>query len=231
MMKIKASLHLHSREDSEDGSIIGYSLFKLIDFAASKDFKVLASTCHGRNMATVEHITYAKDRGILLLSGAELKISGGHILVINCGSEVDGISDFNALRKFKASHSKAFIIAAHPAHRFSSFWTMKKLEQNIDCIDAIEHSWYYTKLYDPNFRAKVLAGRHKLPFISTADAHTLDYIDSDYAAVEVSELSPTAVFQAIRDGRFKNHTQVKSMYEVASFMLWMYFSKLMSYFK
>jgi len=188
MIKIKASLHLHSSEDSEDGSIIGYSLFELIDHAAKKDFKVLASTCHEHNIATTEHIKYAKEKGILLLSGVELKISGGHILVLNCGSLVDGIDDFESLKKFKAGHPEVFIIAAHPAHHPLSFWTMKKLEQNIDCIDAIEHSWFYVKSYNPNHKAKILADKYKLPFIATADAHTLDYIASDYAGIDSAEL-------------------------------------------
>lgn len=231
MMKIKASLHLHSREDSEDGSIIGYSLFELIDYAVNRGFKVLASTCHEHNIATTEHVEYAKDKGILLLSGVELNISGGHILVLNCASMADGINNFEDLKKFKASHPEVFVIAAHPAHHPMSFLTLKKLEQNIDCIDAIEHSWFYIKSYNPNHKARKLADKYELPFIATADAHSLEYINSDYAEIELAELTPTAVFQAISAGKFKNYTKPKSAWQATSFEFWMYFSKLMSYFK
>lgn len=229
---IKVSLHIHSNEDSEDGNIIRYSLFELVDFAQANHIKVLASTAHDLNVATQKHIDYAKSKGVLLLSGIELDIDGQHVLVINCGSSADDITTYEQLREFKARNPKVFIIAAHPAHGVKSIRSLKQLEINLDCFDAIEHSWFYIRCFNPNNRAKGLAQKNSLPFIATADAHIFKYLTIDYAEVSCSEINAEAIFASIRRGDFINHTRFKTVFEVSSFILWMYYRKLlMKYFK
>jgi len=231
-MKVKASLHLHSHEDSEDSSIVDYTLFELIDRAAASGFKVIASTCHEKNAVRPEHIDYAKRKGVLLLSGVELSIEGyRHVLVLNCGSAADGLGAFEDLRLFKTEHPEIFVIAPHPNHGMRHSLSLKKLEKNSDLIDAVEHSWFYSRFFNPNLKTEDFCRSHRLPFIATADAHVFDYFDIDYAVLEIEQLTPRAVFSAIRAGQFKNFTRPKKNLELTGFFVYVIYKKLRSIFR
>jgi len=226
-MKVKASLHLHSHEDSEDNKVINYSLFELINRAAALGFKVLASTCHLHNQCTEEHIAYAEQRGILLITGVEINIERGHVLVLNGGVEAEKITSFNKLREFKNQHPEALVIAPHPNHHYTSI-SLARLEKYRDIFDAAEHSWFYTRLIDPNRQTQKLCDKFGLPFVATADLHTLEHLSTDYTILEVLELTPGAVFEAIRSNRLENVTGPKSLWE-----LWHFVFKILilNYFK
>ncbi|MFA5021442.1 MAG: hypothetical protein WC517_05320, partial [Patescibacteria group bacterium] len=178
------------------------------------------------------YIDYARQKGILLLSGVELSIDGyRHLLVLNCGSATDGLSAFEDLRVFKADHPEIFVIAPHPNHGLHHSLSLKKLEKNLDLIDAVEHSWFYSRLINPNLKTEVFCRRRQLPFIATADAHVFDYFDVDYAVLEIEQLTPQAVFSAIRAGRFKNFTRPKKNLELAGFFFYVIYKKLRSIFR
>ena len=80
---LKAELHTHIHADPKDGHFVTYSAQELIDEAAQKNFDVLGISCHDylyRDQAAEE---YARQKGILLLSGVERTIEGKHVLLYN----------------------------------------------------------------------------------------------------------------------------------------------------
>jgi len=227
-MKLKASLHLHSEEDIEDYPIIKYSLYELIDRAAELDFKVLASTGHFKGVCGLEQIEYAKQKGILLIPGVEAEIDGHrHVLILNGGKDAEAVKTFEDLRSFKSSHLQAFIIAPHPNHRKHSL-TLDKLRQHKDIFDAVEHSWFYSSLVNPNFKTGLVSDELALPFIATADAHVLDYLNTDYAIIDAEQMTSDAVFSAIRSGNFINFTKEKGTWELISFVIKIFFRMVSS---
>lgn len=218
-MEVKASLHLHSREDVRDSRIIDYSLYELIDRAAVLGFKVLASTCHLRNVCRPEHIEYAKSQGVLLIAGVEVEIGGRrHVLILNGGPEADRVATFGQLEDFKRRHPEAFVIAPHPNY-FSKSITLGRLRRLAGVFDAAEHSWFYSRFFNLNRKAERLSRELGLPFIATADAHVLDYLDIDHLIIDVDDLSAAAVFNAIRQKKFANITQPKTIWEMIWFLV------------
>ena len=107
-MKLKASLHIHTKEDESDGRIIDYDIFKLIDEAKKLKFQILALTCH-RSLATKpEFIDYARRQGILLIPGIELELSQGrrrpHVVVLNGTDDILGVKNLVDLQNYQARH-------------------------------------------------------------------------------------------------------------------------------
>jgi predicted metal-dependent phosphoesterase TrpH len=225
-MRIKISLHLHSHEDSEDGRVVDYSLFELIDRAAAQDFKVLASTCHLHNKCLAKHIAYARQKGILLIPGVEINI-GGHVLILNGGVEAEKITSFTELRNFKKQHPEVLVVAAHSNHKYESI-SLKKLREYCDIIDAAEHSWFYTRWMNFNSKTKVLCAELELPFLATSDLHTLDFLNTDYAVIEASELTAREVFKAVKSGRIENVSRPKTVIELIKFIVKIF---IVNYFK
>lgn len=213
-MKVKASLHLHSQEDPEDGRRINYSLYELIDQAAKLDFKVLASTCHLHNQCQKEHSDYAKEKGILLIPGAEIELNRKHLLILNVTQEAEKIKTAEQLRAYKNSHPECLIIAPHPNHGLLSSLSLKKVRALKDVIDAVEHSWFYASFFNPNLQTEKLCAELGLPFIATADLHFLNYLNADYAIIDAAELSIAAVFEAIRQKKIKNISRPKGGWEL-----------------
>jgi len=224
-MKVKASLHLHTHEDQEDCGIVDYTLYELIDLAASKGFKVLASTGHKAMVCRPEFVAYAKTKGILLIPGIELSVNHRHILMLDCDESANSIKDFEKLVAYKKSHPQCFVMAPHPNHRFGSLG-LSNLKRYAESFDAIEHSWHYTKTFDPNFQSVKTAKELGLPLVATSDLHTLDYLDTDYAVVEVKELTATEVFKALKAGKFKNVSQPKTIREFFGFHVYHLFREV-----
>lgn len=225
-MKVKASLHLHSQEDLADSSMIDYSLYELIDRAHDLGFKVLGSTGHYRHISRPEHIKYASQKGILLITGVELSLDGGrHLVILNGGESAEKITSFSQINIFKKHHHEALIIAPHPNHGMKSSMNLARLKQLGKSIDAVEHSWFYLSWFNPNIKAEQVSQALGLPVIATSDAHTLDYIGTDYAVIDTEQLSVSAVFRAIRSGKFTNVTRHKSVFELVCFTLLMIYRK------
>ena len=226
-MKVKASLHLHSHEDIGDSQLVDYSLFELIDRLAALGFKVAASTCHDQGVCQSEHIAYAKQKGLLLIPGVEIEIDGRrHLLILNGGPDAEAVATFDELKIFRVTHPEAFVIAPHPNHGKSSTLTLKRIRRYRDLIDAVEHSWFYSSFWNPNLKTERLCVELRLPFIATSDAHTMDYIDVDFAVIDTDDLTIESVFRAIRSGKFENFTRPKKFSQLAGFMALMYYVKI-----
>jgi predicted metal-dependent phosphoesterase TrpH len=106
---LKADLHLHTAEDPLDR--VRYTAKELISKAADEGFDVISITNHRQITFNQDLLSYAKERGILLISGIEMTIHGRHVLVLNPPSY--GVcSDFFFLSKLR--RPETLIIAPHP---------------------------------------------------------------------------------------------------------------------
>ena len=229
-MQAKASLHLHTKEDFKDGALITYNIKQLIDQAVSDNFSVLAITGHEKCVVQPEHLAYARSRGVLLISGVELKIRQKHVLVLNCDASVEAIKSLAELSDFKKNHPEIMVIAPHPNHKKSSLG-LRRLEEFKNLFDAIEHSWFYSKIINPNLRAAAWCQKNKKPFIATSDLHLIEYLNCDYAVLEINSLSVSDVFSAIRENKFVNISSPKSLTEMIFFGLRLLIQKIELIFK
>jgi len=216
-MKLKTNLHFHSGEDPLD--IIDYSLFEGIDHAAKLGFDVLASTCHTKNVCREEHVSYAANKGMLLIPGIEANIYDegsrrrSHVLILNCDTSAEHIRTFEDLRAYRAAHPESYSIAPHP-YFYGTFSLKQRLEQHIDLFDAIEHSWFYTHTMDRNTKAEQVAHKYGKPFVATSDTHTLAYIDTNYALIDAEERTVASVFRALSKHAVQNVTVPQRMHSI-----------------
>lgn len=202
-MKIKANLHFHTSDDPED--VIDYSFYEGIDRAAALGFDVIALTCHNRFIANADYESYARERNILIIRGIERSIEGKHVLILN-GDDVSGkIETFSELARYKENNPAIFIIAPHP-YFLAPYSLGKKLDEHASVFDAIEHSWFYSKSIDLNRKAEHLAKAKNLPLVAASDTHNLKFLDRSYVIIDATEKTPAALFEAIREKKFKNVT-------------------------
>jgi len=220
-MKVKAALHLHAKEDFQDGKLIDYTIKELIDRAVVLGYQVLAITGHDKFICGSDMVAYAKSKGILLLPGIEVCIKRKHLLIINCSTEAEQVTDFDRLAKWRTDHPESFVLVPHPNHGMRVSLGLNDLRQHHDLFDAVEHSWFYTKQFNPNKKVERVCRELNKPFIATSDLHTINYLAGDYAVLDVSELTPEAVFTAIRSGNFSNVSSPKKLWELTKFSIWM----------
>ena len=136
---LKTELHTHIKADPQNGKLIKYSAFELIDRAAELNFQVLAITCHDFVYENEEAREYARKKGILLLAGMEKTLQGKHTLLYNLSNEeAQQIKTFTELRYYKKAHPEVLVIAPHPFHWQ---WTClkDKIVEDLDKIRNINH--------------------------------------------------------------------------------------------
>lgn len=135
-----------------------------------------------------------------------------HIVILGCDKEAEKIQTFEDLANYKKTHNEILILAPHPFFPilYGNCSLQKQLEKNINLIDAIENSWFYSKFFDSNKKSEQIATKYNLPFISTSDTHFFDYMDKSYAVVETKEKSQSAVFEAIKNKNFTNATSPRN---------------------
>lgn len=224
-MKIKTNLHFHTADDPED--LIQYTFEEGIDRAASLGFGALALTCHNFFAWRKEYDAYARSKGIILIPGIELSIKTGdnfhgrHTVVLNCTKEAEQIRTFADLAEYKSKHPEIFVLAPHPYHSKERCLN-DYLEKNIKLFDAIEWSWFYSRLFNRNRRAERIARKYNLPYIATSDTHMFDFINESYAVVESDERSARAVLRAIREGNFTNASSPRKFFKD---LIWAYLYK------
>lgn len=222
-MMLKASLHIHTKEDRIEGYVIKYDVYELIDWAAQLGFKVLGLTCHKNFIYKDDYVNYAAGKGIMLLLGVELymrkTIKRNDLVVLNIDPKeagvIEKINNFDELAEYKNQHPEIFILAPHPLadRRFSI--GKRKLIKNMELFDGIEHSWHYSRrLVNPNKKTKTITEKFNKPFVATSDAHFLKYFDTDYILVEADKLNPASFFNAIRRGAFINVTEPKRVHQL-----------------
>jgi predicted metal-dependent phosphoesterase TrpH len=234
-MKLKASLHIHTKEDLSDGRVISYDVFKLIDEAHKFRFQVLALTCHKSLATQPQFIKYARERGILLIPGIELELEEGsrrpHVVVLNGDTEVLRVKNLVDLKKYKSKHPETFILAAHP--HAGGHWSLglDLLTKYIQVFDAVEHTWFYSAWFNSNKAVIALAKKFNKLIIATGDIHTLKYLNSDYTFIEANSLNLKDVLSALKAGRVTNVTKTKSLIEMFLFLLkFLVWSSVLTFF-
>jgi len=220
MGKLKADLHLHTKEDHQDS--IKYNARELIGQAYLKGFEVLAITNHDQVTYDNYLAEYAKERGILLIPGVEATIGKKHVLLLNMDYSFHRIRTFDDLKLLK--DGTGLIIAPHPF--FPSFTSLNsKLEEHLDIFDAIEYSHCYLEKIDFNKKAEDLAKEFSLPLIGTSDAHFLWQIGTTYSLIEAKK-DLESVIAAIREGKIEIVTEPLSLPRACS-IVWMLLSHMM----
>ncbi len=219
---LKTDLHLHSKEDKKDD--LSYSAKELIDKAAELKFDVLAFTFHHAFFWKKEIINYAKSKNILLIPGSEMLIEKCDVLVYNIKKEhLKSIKTFEDLRQLKKKDKNIFVIAPHPyfivGHSMGN-----KLEKNIGLFDAIEISWFFTKILNLNKKAIKIAKKYNKPLIATSDNHYFNNFGINYSLVDSSK-DTKAIFKAIHEKKIKNISEPRSMFSFIMFTLKIIFNQ------
>lgn len=210
-MKIKISLHNHIDQDPVDN--ISYSIYDLINEASFLGFKGLSITCHDKFIDPAPYKDFAKNKGVILISGIEKTIQGKHVLILNSSPETEEIRSFQELQEYKQNTPDCFIIAPHPYFYFSTCLG-KHLNQNLDLFDAIEFNYFYNKILNPNQKAVKLAEKNQKPLIGTSDTHFLEHLNSTYTVLEINEFSLENILDSLRKNQLEIITKSFSVFQL-----------------
>jgi len=193
---LKADLHCHVRGDPRDG--VDYTAEELFDRAALQGFDVIAITNHREVWHNPGALRYAQRRGLLVIPGVELDIEQKHVLLINVDTRAESIQSFDDIR---ATVSRdRLVVAPHPFYPTSTCLGGKLIE-HIDVFDAIEYSFFYCSVLNPNRRAKALAQRNGKPMLGSSDCHSLQWIGRTYTLIEADGKDIGSVVHAVKEGR------------------------------
>ncbi|MBN2245351.1 MAG: PHP domain-containing protein [Candidatus Aminicenantes bacterium] len=206
MAWLKIDLHTHTREDHQDR--IKYNSYQLIDQAAQKGFDAIAITNHNSVFYTDLLAKYSQKKGILLIPGMEITLSGNHVLLINpdfkSNPKKRPLSD---LKKIK--NESNLIIAPHPF-----FPNNKSLRSQffryLPYFDAIEFSHCYNRFLNFNIKAAREAKKNNLPLIGTSDCHFLWEFGTTYSFVDAEKNIPS-IINAVKNGKIRLATSPLSI--------------------
>jgi predicted metal-dependent phosphoesterase TrpH len=199
---LKTELHTHTDLDPQDR--IPHSTTRLLDRAAELGYHVIAVTLHDRYFDPAPYRSYARERGLVLLSGIERTIARRHVLLINFGPECASVRTFDELAKLK-DRASGLVIAPHAFYPVLSA-LRHRLARHASHIDAVELNAMYTRRVDFNRRAVAFARAHAKPLVGNSDLHRLDQLGSTYSLVD-ADPDPDAICEAIRRGRVEVRTE------------------------
>ena len=149
--KLKVDFHRTPRTTPRTTSI--FSSEQLIDRAAGLGYDAIAITNHNIITDRPGLADYAAARNVLLVPGVELTLSGNMSLVINPPFAPEPPGPDLTRRAFEPSSAKrvssSLPIPYYPG--LKCLWS--KLTENISLFDAVEFSFFYSRLIDPNQRA------------------------------------------------------------------------------
>jgi predicted metal-dependent phosphoesterase TrpH len=195
---LKADFHIHTLDDPKDR--LNYTAHELLERAREQHFDVLAITLHDKVFDRPEVFAEAAAMGILLLPAAELRLEGADVVLLNVQPhEIEGIATFADLRKLRARRGESlFCFAPHPYFVLGGSLG-ERLEEEIDCFDAIEICHFHKGFFDLNRRARLAAAKYKKPLVATSDAHQLAAFGSHFTLLpRPAEMSAEAVLQTLR---------------------------------
>jgi predicted metal-dependent phosphoesterase TrpH len=203
---LKTELHTHTDLDPQDR--IPHSTTRLLDRAAELGYHVIAVTLHDRYFDPAPYQGYARERGLVLLSGIERTIARRHVLLINFGPECASVRTFDELATLEGRAS-GLVIAPHPFYPTPSS-LRHRLVRHVSQIDAVEINSMYTRRIDFNRRAVAFARAHGKPLVGNTDLHRLGQLGSTYSLVD-ADPDPDAICEAIRAGRVEVRTEPISL--------------------
>lgn len=210
--KLKVDFHTHTSDDPKD--YIDFSAEQLIDKAAEQNLDALAITNHDAVTFNRRIEGYAASRGILLLPGVELTLSNKHVVVVN--PEFREVASFRSLDDLpRIRNDRNLVIAPHPY--YPGFRCLKsELEAHIDSFDAIEFSFFYNHLINPNKKAVQAAEHYHKPLVGSSDCHNIWQVGITYSLVEAERTIPS-IITAVKEGRVEVATtplSVRAMFRV-----------------
>lgn len=190
---LRADLHIHTREAEP---FIAYDARGVIARAAREGYRVLSISNHDTMTFNDELVAYARDLGIVLIPGVEVTVEGRHVLVYNADVEVDKITTFAGLKRYRTP--EWLVVAPHPFFP-AAYCLREKLWQEVELFDAIEFSHFYTPRVDFNRAAVKLARALGLPLIGTSDSHFDDQFGTTFSLIDAT---PTveSVLSAVKGG-------------------------------
>ena len=213
---IKVDLHIHTLDDPKDA--LDYSAHELLERARALGFRVLAITLHDAVFDRAEVFEDAARMGILLIPAAEVRLEGADVILLNVtGEEISSLRTMDDLLALRARRGASlFTIAPHPFYVFGGSMG-KKLEEKIECFDAIELCHFWSRLFNPNRRAIEVAERYRKPLIATSDAHRLHAFGSNYTSIPApAELTVENVLAVLRRGPLRLTSPPASLVDLVS---------------
>lgn len=207
-MILKTNLHLHTKDDPEDG--LTYSFIEALERAKQYGIGCIALTCHNKFIDDPKYKAAAAERDMLFIPGIELSINRQHVVILNAEKGVEKVKSLDQLATYKAAHPEIFILAPHPYFK-TAFCLGDELEKHKEVFDAVEFSWFYTKLINMNKKAEAFARANAIPYVATSDLHDLRFMDTSYANVEVDEMTIPALFASLRAGKFTNTSSPRKL--------------------
>lgn len=185
--------------------VIDHSAADLLHRAAELGFHAIAITLHSHVLSRPELFALAERLGLLLIPSAEMRLEGADVVVMNISEEEAGslqkLEDLRELRRRRGQ--SVLIFAPHPYYLVGGS-IGDRVEQYIDCFDAIEYCHFHTRWLNLNRSAVVLAERFQKPLLATSDAHRLDFFGDHYSLVSVRPRpSIDELFDAVRAGRLE----------------------------
>lgn len=219
----KVDLHLHCAEDLYDA--VTFSADDLIHKAARLRFAAIAFTLHDTLFLRPETFDLACRCGILLIPGAELRLEGADVVVLNLQPcDLAGLKTFRDLRSLREERGESlFIFAPHPFYCIGGSMGRERLLREIDLFDAIEVCHFHTPLIDLNRPAIEVAQQCGKPLLATSDAHRLSGFGQHYTAVSPAPgepLSMETLFRALREGRGCPVSPAVSLAQFLGYALW-----------
>jgi len=205
----RVELHSHCKGDPVDRHL-KHTVFEQIDRAKEVGLDALAITWHRRICDNAEAAAYAKERGLLLISGIEADMDHRqHLLVLNLAEgDLPPTPSWAQVRALRARKPEVFVIAPHPFYPHPSC-VGNRLTEHVDCIDAVEwcsiHVNWVPSRVNPNLRAERWARQHGKHMIACSDAHSLNAIGKNASTVEAEALTPDALFAGISAGQVAFH--------------------------
>lgn len=206
---LKADLHLHTAEDPLDR--VRYTARELISKAADQSFDVISITNHHRMTFNQDLLSYAQERGILLIPGIEMTIQRRHVLVLNPPPH-KMCSDFFSLSRLR--RPETLIIAPHPY--FPGTYSLNGyLLKHLHLFDALEYCHFYSPMINFNQRAVEVSQSFGFPLVGNSDAHFLSQLGTTYSLI-YAEKNLESVFAAIRQNKIKVTTRPLKTFEMGS---------------
>jgi predicted metal-dependent phosphoesterase TrpH len=195
---LKVDFHVHTSADPVDN--LPLDIVETIENAAGYGYDAIALTHHEAYYQDSAAAREAAERtGVLLIPGIEATVdNGAHVLVVNCGSEIEGVTSLAELARIKQPHH--LVIAPHPYYPGPSLGDTL-MDEWVDLFDAVEWSYFWNSMtIKANWKAKEFAAKHGKVLLGTGDVHLADQMNHTFALVE-AEKSVDSIIEAVRAGR------------------------------
>jgi hypothetical protein len=117
---------------------------------------------------------------------------------------IQSLSDLAGIRS-----DRLLVIAPHPF--FPGLKCLgSKLREYIDSFDAVEFSFFYSRLINKNKEAVALADELAKPLLGSSDCHNLWQVGYTYSLVEAEKTVPS-ILAAVKEGKAEVATSPLSL--------------------